>query len=293
MLARTATATSALRANALTGAGVLASMQGDYPAANAFNEESLALHRQLGNPNSIAYALNNLANIAVQQGDYERARALYTECVTARPLDRRRARPGVRAHHLAGVAAELGDEAGAKAGFEEASPSSSASATAGGSVRQDEFATVLAREGDASTAGSLHEMALETWRGSATSAASPGRSSTSPTSPRSRAPRGGPEPDPAEPGDPPGARRHARDRRGDGEAGLGPGPGSAGGGGRLIGCAEALREAIRAPIPSFALADHARRLAALRERLGDSAYAEALGEGQTMAPVEVVATLPA
>ncbi|MGZ6345857.1 MAG: ATP-binding protein, partial [Candidatus Limnocylindrales bacterium] len=119
-LASTVSAPTALRANAYTGAGVLAAMQGDYPAAYAFAEASLILHRQLGNPNSIAYALNNLANIAVQMGDYERTRALSQEGIELlRSVgDERGVAFGLT--NLADVEARLGDTAAARAHFDEA-----------------------------------------------------------------------------------------------------------------------------------------------------------------------------
>ncbi len=82
MLTRSTGSISELRANALTGAGVLAYIQGDYRAAFAFHEESLLLHRRLGDPHAIAYAANNLANAAVQQKDYARARSLYEEMLS-------------------------------------------------------------------------------------------------------------------------------------------------------------------------------------------------------------------
>jgi predicted ATPase/DNA-binding CsgD family transcriptional regulator len=78
-LAETRGAVSELRANGLTGAGILAFMQGDHAAAFAFHEESLALHRQLGNAWSVAYALSNLGNVALELSDYKRARACHEE----------------------------------------------------------------------------------------------------------------------------------------------------------------------------------------------------------------------
>ena len=56
-------------------------MQGDFTAAIAFHEQSLELHRRLGNPEGIAYAINNVANAALQQGDYARAHELYEQSV--------------------------------------------------------------------------------------------------------------------------------------------------------------------------------------------------------------------
>ncbi len=72
---------SSLRANALTGAGILAHIAGDYPAAIAYHEQSLAQHREVGNRPSVAYALHNLANVAAEHGELARARSLYEEAV--------------------------------------------------------------------------------------------------------------------------------------------------------------------------------------------------------------------
>jgi predicted ATPase len=110
------------RARALFSAGVLASVQGDYAAADVLTqesvdiarllhdheatavylnalaivardrgdiavagslfEESLVLWRKLGDQETVARALNNLANTAKLQGDYARARSLYEECLS-------------------------------------------------------------------------------------------------------------------------------------------------------------------------------------------------------------------
>jgi len=67
---------AAVRAKALTGAGVLANIQGDYDRATALCEESLTLYRGLGDKQGMAVALNILGDVAVKQGDYERAVAL-------------------------------------------------------------------------------------------------------------------------------------------------------------------------------------------------------------------------
>jgi hypothetical protein len=53
--------------------------QGDYAAARAFCEESLAIYRELGNKKDIARALNRLAIVALNQGDNALARSLSEE----------------------------------------------------------------------------------------------------------------------------------------------------------------------------------------------------------------------
>ncbi|HZO91340.1 MAG TPA: tetratricopeptide repeat protein [Chthonomonadaceae bacterium] len=70
---------SKARAYALNGAGVLALRQGDYVAARSFHEQSLALRRELGNKQGIAASLGNLGIVAHIQGDYIAARAFFEE----------------------------------------------------------------------------------------------------------------------------------------------------------------------------------------------------------------------
>ena len=78
-LARVGGEISSRRANALTGAGVLAAQQGDFASAAAFHDASLLLYRELGNPLAVAAAASNSASVAVERGDLERARQLYAE----------------------------------------------------------------------------------------------------------------------------------------------------------------------------------------------------------------------
>ena len=73
------------RARALSAAGSLAYLQGDFPAARALGEESLAIGRELGNRGAVsskavcARALYNLGQVASDQGDYLAARAMFHE----------------------------------------------------------------------------------------------------------------------------------------------------------------------------------------------------------------------
>jgi len=74
---------SAVRAKALNGAGVLAHYQGDYRQAKVLCEESLALFRELGDKRGMVASLNGLGLIVGQatraRNDYAVARALYEE----------------------------------------------------------------------------------------------------------------------------------------------------------------------------------------------------------------------
>jgi tetratricopeptide (TPR) repeat protein len=72
---------STLRADALTGAGILSAAQGDHAAAVRYHEQSLRIHEELGNSLSIQYALHNLANAAMHHGDPDKARALQERVV--------------------------------------------------------------------------------------------------------------------------------------------------------------------------------------------------------------------
>jgi tetratricopeptide (TPR) repeat protein len=69
----------AVRVQALAAAGWLAMDQGDYAAARTYWEETLAIHRNLGDQSEIARSCNALGNVARHQGDYTAARPLHEE----------------------------------------------------------------------------------------------------------------------------------------------------------------------------------------------------------------------
>ena len=70
---------STLRADALHVAGWMANYHGDFEYAIARLEESLALHRELGNQERLISSLNDLGNVVYRQGDYGRAQVLLEE----------------------------------------------------------------------------------------------------------------------------------------------------------------------------------------------------------------------
>jgi predicted ATPase/class 3 adenylate cyclase len=285
---------SKLRANALTGAGSLAFMQGDFRAASTFHEASLELHRTMGDLQSIAYAANNLANTAVQLGDHARARALYEEAIAlARELgDVRGAAFG--SINLADVATRQGDLGAGRAMHDEILAM----------VRElgdrwmeafatDTFAQATSRAGNRDEARVLHLHALGILE---------------------------------ELGDRRGVARvltHLADLAlAEGETGrarglyrrslairqeLGDMPGLASAmeklaaavgsddpeaGARLDGAAQSLRDAIRAMVPPQAAAAHDQSLADLEARLGSDRFEVARREGRLMTPNEALATLP-
>ena len=68
-------------ADARSGVGRLARMQGDYATARAMFEESLEICRESGNRQGHAGAVNGLGLVAIDQGDYASARTLFEECL--------------------------------------------------------------------------------------------------------------------------------------------------------------------------------------------------------------------
>jgi tetratricopeptide (TPR) repeat protein len=72
-------AAAVARARALSGAGLLATAQGDYGAARAYHEEALALFRASGHLRGVSACLGNLGNVAQDQGDYAAARAFFEQ----------------------------------------------------------------------------------------------------------------------------------------------------------------------------------------------------------------------
>ncbi len=82
-LAETSAVDSSLRARALSAVGTLAWLQGDIKSV-AYLEQSLALHRELGNNEGMAASLDMLGIAAYRQGDYERAVVLLEQSLTLR-----------------------------------------------------------------------------------------------------------------------------------------------------------------------------------------------------------------
>jgi predicted ATPase/DNA-binding winged helix-turn-helix (wHTH) protein len=108
------------RAYVLNGAGILSFRQGDYPAARALHEESLAIRRELGDRPGIAAALGNLGNVALIQADYPPAKALHEESLAIRRELGDRFGSAALLSNLGIVALNQGDYPAAKSLFEEA-----------------------------------------------------------------------------------------------------------------------------------------------------------------------------
>ncbi|HEX6794746.1 MAG TPA: tetratricopeptide repeat protein [Casimicrobiaceae bacterium] len=107
------------RAMALQAAGILAFHLGDFPAARAYHEESLAIARALSDHQGIARATISLSNLRLRQGDVAVARTL---CEEALALSRSLQDPWLTQQSLNGlgnVAGSMGDHLGAKSFYEE------------------------------------------------------------------------------------------------------------------------------------------------------------------------------
>ena len=292
-LAATDGEVSSLRANALTGAGVLAHFQGDYPAALAFNEESLALHRELGHRPSVAYALHNLANIAAEQGNFERARELYAEGIEmARSMGDQRG-AAISLVQLADVVSRQGDGEQARPLFDESLETLKELGDRWGmAFAMDGSALAAARHGDLQAARERHEEALAISRElgdergvARTLSHLAGLASME--------------------GDTKRAislhreclriRRELRDMPGT-AAGMETlarvvGDDAAEDAARLLGAAEALRESIHAPLPPAARAGYEASVLALVVRLGEGGFETARLEGRAMTPDQALAAV--
>jgi non-specific serine/threonine protein kinase len=106
-------------ASAFHAAGALASLQGDYAAAEVRHRQALAIWRQLNNRRGISRSLNSLGSIASSRGELSAARDLYEEALSiAREIgDRRSVSMGLQC--LGTVAHDAGDYAAAQALLEE------------------------------------------------------------------------------------------------------------------------------------------------------------------------------
>jgi ATP/maltotriose-dependent transcriptional regulator MalT len=265
--------------------GRMAHQQGDYAAACALLEESLALHRELGNHGGVVAGYAVLAVVARDRGDYGSARALYEQMLVTAP-EAGEERGIYLAYSLYGrgyVAYLQGDLAAAQALLEE------------GMViyRQHDrryhigwilthLAEVADARGEYPTAEVLLAESLNTWhqldaedcvgfslhrlgrvmlhRGDLEAARTQFRKALA-------------------------ILQQQEDRRGvaeclEGLAGLAAAQGRPARGARLLGAAAALREAIVAPLAPVERGEHDRHVAALRAQLDEATFAHAWAEGQ-------------
>ena len=284
---------SALRADAYTGAGILAFMQGDHAAAHEFHEQSLDLHRRVGDYVGIAFAANNLANAAVLSGDYAAARRLY-EPGLAWARGQGNLRPlGFALVNMADAVALDGELDLARRHYEEGIGCfRTAGDRWGEAFALDSLGVALGRQGDHAEAESFHDQALEIsralddQRGVARVLAHLGDVA-------------------AQTGDRPRAKRQYAEsfeiRRGLGDqAGMASaieklatvvGDDDAHAGAMLLGSAEAVRDSIRAPVPPTVRGEYEACRRRLRDALGETAFEDARAEGRRLSPAAALATI--
>jgi predicted ATPase/class 3 adenylate cyclase len=154
---------SPLRADALTGAGILAAVQGDHAAAVRYHEQSLLIHEELGDERSVQYALHNLANAALHQGDHDRARTLYEQVVERGRVIDNEGLPFVLVN-LADVADRQGDYAAAKGYYEQALEMIGPQNVWATAYALGNYGQSAARHGDNETAHERYEQSLAIYR---------------------------------------------------------------------------------------------------------------------------------
>ena len=149
------------RAYALSGAGLLARMQGDYAAARTLYDESLAIHKASGDKQGIAWSLSNLGLVAYDQGDYAVARMLNEQSLAIERTLGDKQGIAKSLNSLGLVAYEQGDYAAARALFEQALPLNRA---LGNRVREafnlNNLGLVAFEQGDHAAARLLYEQSL-------------------------------------------------------------------------------------------------------------------------------------
>lgn len=161
LLNESPTSRNPARACALVGAGMLAWLQGDYPTATNWWEESLRLARLLNDAKTILDATNGLGLLAITRSDYVAARALYKEALgPARALGDTR-RIAVLLNNLGLIAATQGEYATARMLLQE----SLALNRERGRLRNmfhslNNLGLVAEAEGDQTSAGRLFEESL-------------------------------------------------------------------------------------------------------------------------------------
>ncbi|MFQ5808876.1 MAG: tetratricopeptide repeat protein, partial [Armatimonadota bacterium] len=276
----------------LNNLGLVAADQGDYEAARAMYEESLAINREEGSKVWEAITLNNLGIVAERQTDYARARELFEQSLAIRRELGEKTGIAGSLNNLAVVARHEGDYAGARALLEESLEIKRELGDRRGVAGSlTNLGIVAERQGDYAAAQALLEESLETKRnlgdkvGVASSLLNLGVVA------RSR-------------GDGGRARELFEEslaiRRELGEApgiaecleelgGISGAQGEPEVAARLLGASEALREAIKAPVPPDDREEYDSDVATVRAAMDEAAFAAAWSEGRAMTMEEAIA----
>jgi ATP/maltotriose-dependent transcriptional regulator MalT len=272
----------------------IASGRGNLAVARALGEESLMLFREVGDRRSVAYLLFHLGSVAVDQGEYARGRDLLTESLT---INRELGNTRIVAHSLLYLAqlyhVSGGDLAQAHTWLDESFALFREVGDKEGIASCLSLTGRLAlSEGDTASARSLNEQALALFKemkqqhGTALSLYALAQVAEAL-------------------GDHAGSQALYEQgvvvvrKSGDkwtilfGLEGLAAAVAAQGNhtwAAHLWGAAEALREAIGAPLPLVERAPYHRAVEALRSQLGEQAFAAAWAQGRTLSPEQALAT---
>ena len=242
-----------LRAKAQSGTAYLATDQGDFAAARAMLEQSLEQSRRLGDKSGAAHAVYGLGRVALRQEDLPRASTLYEEALAQfRELGLRQSTASLL-NGLGVFVTNQGDFARARSLFQESLAINRDAGNMRGIALSIANLGVLAfREGNFSAARSLVQESLAIDR---------------------------------ELGDKRGIASELEEL-----AAIETMCGRSDRAARLFGAAEAVREAIGAPISLIdrAFATYDRCVTVLSTALGREAFAARWAEGRAMAPKNAV-----
>jgi len=108
-----------IRAKALSGAGILAGIQGDYKAAMGLLEQGLSISRSLDYQDGVATSLNALGNMNREQGDLAVAKGLFEESLALRRGLGDQSKIAMSLVNLGNVTRDQGNLAEARELFEE------------------------------------------------------------------------------------------------------------------------------------------------------------------------------
>ncbi len=239
-------------AASLTDLGVVAYHQGDYEAAHSVWEESLAIQREAGDRPGIAESLVHMGTLAIVKGDYARARGLVEESLAAARESGEKPRIAWSLNEAGNVAFCQGDYAAARALHEQSLATfGDLGYKRGAAFSLHGLGLVAAAQGDYASARSLFEESLAT-------------------------------------------RSELGDQRGipecvEGLAGVQGAQKQPERAARLFGAAEAVREAIGAPLRPNERDRYDGAVAALRAALGKDAFEAAWAAGRAMTVEEAVA----
>jgi tetratricopeptide (TPR) repeat protein len=283
-----AAASTAARAKALQSSGILAGLQGDYPAARSRFEEALAIQRELGNRQDVASLLNNLGMVAWHQGDDASSRPLFEESLAIRRESGSKQEISGSLNNLGLIAWNQGDYETARSLFEQSLVLlRELDHTGGIALVLNNLGNVALNQKDYPAARAYCEESLAVAREigdkrviaialyNLGGVALHGGDHAASCSLRQESLV---------------IRHELGDRVGVAECleGLADAAGQTERAARLLGAAQALRDALGAPVAPAVESGHQDDVAAVRTALGKEAFAAAWAEGQSMALEQAV-----